>query len=227
MRSRGDLLDEQLAYYRARAEEYDDWFLRREQYDRGREENSRWFGELRVLEAALRAAEPAGDILELACGTGWWTKRLLTRATRLVAVDASPEMLRLNRERVSDPRVDHVLADVFDWKPKSRFDLVFFGFWLSHVPRDRFEGFWSMVDDALNPDGRVFFVDNRHVLSASAPTDEADAQVRRLNDGRTFKIVKVYYEPVELTASLARLGWTCEIWATEKFFIFGTAARVT
>ena len=225
MEGQDDLLEDQLAYYNARAGEYDDWFLRRGQYDRGAPENARWFGELRVLEAALREAEPGGDILELACGSGWWTRRLLSRATRLVAVDASPEMLRLNRERVLDPRVEYALADVFDWRPESEFDFVFFGFWLSHVPRDRFESFWSLVADALKPDGRVFFVDNRHVLGASAPTDNADAQVRRLNDGRTFKIVKVYYEPAELTASLTQLGWRCEVGATQRFFIFGRAIR--
>jgi trans-aconitate methyltransferase len=60
-------------------------------------------------------------------------------ATRLVAVDASPEMLRLNREHVSDPRVDYALADLFAWKPQGRFDFVFFGFWLSHVPRHLFD----------------------------------------------------------------------------------------
>lgn len=227
VRRRGNLLDEQLAYYTARAGEYDDWFLRRRQYDRGAEENARWFGELRALEAALREADPGGDILELACGTGWWTKRLVTGATRLVAVDASPEMLRLNRERVSDPRVEYELADLFEWRSENRFDLVFFGFWLSHVPRDRFEDFWGMVADALKPDGRVFFVDNRRVPGASAQTDEADAQIRRLNDGRAFKIVKVYYEAAALTASLGRLGWTCDISAAATFFIFGTAARVT
>lgn len=136
-------------------------------------------------------------------------------------------MLRLNRERVNDPRVEYALADVFDWKPESRFDFVFFGFCLSHVPGDRFGGFWSTVAEALKDGGRVFFVDNRHVPGASAPTDEADAQVRRVNDGRMFRIVKVYYEPAELAANLARLGWTSDISATETFFIFGTAARAT
>jgi SAM-dependent methyltransferase len=109
---------------------------------------------------------------------------------------------------VSDPRVEHPLADIFQWRSENRFDLVFFGFWLSHVPRDRFADFWSVVGDALKPDGRVFFVDNRRVPGASASTDEADAQVRCLNDGRTFKIVKVHYEPA---ASLGRLGWTCDV----------------
>jgi hypothetical protein len=56
---RGDPLDEQVAYYGARAGEYEDWFLRRGQYDRGHEENARWRGELRVLETALRDAEDA------------------------------------------------------------------------------------------------------------------------------------------------------------------------
>jgi demethylmenaquinone methyltransferase/2-methoxy-6-polyprenyl-1,4-benzoquinol methylase len=225
VREQNSLLEEQLHYYRARAAEYDDWFLRRGQFDRGVEENAKWSRELRALDMALRETKPAGDVLELACGTGWWTKRLLSGAIRLLAVDAAPEMLRLNRQRVRDPRVEYVQADLFDWQPTDRFDFVFFAFWLSHVPTDRFEAFWSMVADALKPSGRVFFADNKRVPGASASTDDANGQVRRLNDGREFRIVKVYYEPEELTGSLTRLGWRCQVRTTEKFFIFGVADR--
>ena len=64
---------EQLTYYRARAAEYDEWFLRRGRYDRGDEHRRLWFDEVAAVEAALIDAHPAGDILELACGTGLWT----------------------------------------------------------------------------------------------------------------------------------------------------------
>lgn len=84
------LIDEQRAYYRARASEYDAWFLRQGRYDRGEAHAAQWFTEVARLEHALDAFEPEGDILELACGTGWWTERLAHYGVSLTAVDASP-----------------------------------------------------------------------------------------------------------------------------------------
>jgi demethylmenaquinone methyltransferase/2-methoxy-6-polyprenyl-1,4-benzoquinol methylase len=79
------ILDQQLAYYRARAGEYDEWFLREGRYDRGEEHKRAWFAEVAEVEAALAEARPRGDVLELACGTGIWTRKLVATATRLSA----------------------------------------------------------------------------------------------------------------------------------------------
>lgn len=78
----------------------------------------------------------------------------------LTVVDASPEMLAMNRQRVRDPRVRYVTADLFEWQPDRVYDVVFFGFWLSHVPPDRFAPFWLLVNRCLAPGGRAIFVDN-------------------------------------------------------------------
>lgn len=95
------LLDEQISYYRARAWEYDEWFHRRGRYDRGEPHRRAWFAEVEQVEAALREARPRGRVLELACGTGIWTRRLVELAKDVTALDASPEVMRINRERVA------------------------------------------------------------------------------------------------------------------------------
>src|SRR4051794_29444856 len=74
---RDALLDEQRAYYRARAAEYDQWWFREGRYDRGPELNTRWFSEVEALERALDEFQPGGDVLELAPGTGLWTRHLV------------------------------------------------------------------------------------------------------------------------------------------------------
>ncbi|HEV2107332.1 MAG TPA: class I SAM-dependent methyltransferase, partial [Thermomicrobiales bacterium] len=86
-------LTEQREYYRARAPEYDQWFLRKGRYDQGPELNQRWFDEVEEVRAALDATRIAGDVLEMAAGTGWWTERLAATAEHLTALDASPETL--------------------------------------------------------------------------------------------------------------------------------------
>jgi demethylmenaquinone methyltransferase/2-methoxy-6-polyprenyl-1,4-benzoquinol methylase len=67
----------QIAYYPARAPEYDDWWERRYEYDFGPEFEARWAGEVAEVHAALAAFGPTGDVLELAAGTGIFTGRLV------------------------------------------------------------------------------------------------------------------------------------------------------
>ncbi|HEX2483823.1 MAG TPA: class I SAM-dependent methyltransferase [Myxococcota bacterium] len=228
-RARADeraLLDEQLAYYRARAPEYDEWFLRQGRYDRGEAHRIAWEAEVDTVEGALRAARPRGRALELACGTGLWTGQLLVGAESVTAVDASPEVLRIHRERVASDRVRYVQADLFHWRLDAVYDFVFFGFWLSHVPPSRFEAFWSIVRAALAPGGTAFFVDNARSPEVLArdhafPDEGSHVMERLLNDGRRFRVVKVYYEPGELEARLAELGWHARVRSSGEFFLFG------
>jgi SAM-dependent methyltransferase len=226
------VLAEQLAYYRARAREYDTWWLRQGRFDRGPEANARWFAEASELERALDRFDPRGDVLELACGTGLWTRRLVEYAARLTAVDAAPEVLEINRARVGDPSVTYVEADLFRWTPEpGAFDACVFTFWLSHVPDDRFAAFWERVGTALKPDGRVFFIDSARTERSTAADhrlpDQGEATMtRRLEDGREFQIIKRFYEPSQLTADLRQLGWDAQIATTGEYFIYGAAARL-
>src|SRR6188508_1532178 len=102
------LLAEQIAYYRARAAEYDEWFLRQGRYDHGPALNQQWFDEAQEVRLALEQFRPAGRVLELACGTGLWTQHLVRFADSVTAVDSAPEMLALNRERLGEGRVQYV-----------------------------------------------------------------------------------------------------------------------
>lgn len=220
------LLENQVAYYRARAGEYDEWFLRQGRYDRGPEQRSAWFREVAVVEAALRADVRDGDVLELACGTGLWTRHLAATNNRVVAVDASPEVLAINRDRVRSGNVEYVDADLFEWKPAGTFDAVFFAFWLSHVPPGRFDAFWRTVRAAVKPGGRVFFVDSLLEQSSTArdhdPLDASGIVKRRLNDGREFEIVKVFYDPAVLERRLTNAGWKGSVRSTGTFFLHGS-----
>jgi demethylmenaquinone methyltransferase/2-methoxy-6-polyprenyl-1,4-benzoquinol methylase len=223
------LLVEQAGYYRERAGEYDDWWFRRGRYDHGAEASARWRAEVQEVESALDQFEPGGDVLELACGTGLWTRRLAPHARTLSALDASPEVLELARARVDDPHVSFLRADLFVWEPQALYDVCFFGFWLSHVPEERFESFWGAVRRALRPTGRVFFVDSLRSDVASAvdhvlPEKESQTMLRRLADGREYHIVKRFYEPSSLEQRLAQLGWSARVQTTAEFFLFGQAA---
>lgn len=229
MEDDADLLAEQRAYYRARAPEYDEWWQRRGRYDRGADERAEWDRQVAVLDEALASFAATGRVLELAGGTGWWTERLARTADELTVVDASTETLAQNRDRVERGDVTYVVADLFDWRPQQRYDVVFFSFWLSHVPRARFGEFWALVRDCLTPGGRAFLIDNRDdpqpTSSAKDPyvfTYESDLHRRRLTDGSEWRVVKVMYEPDELDRMLEAEGWRPQIDAT-RWFIYGSA----
>ncbi len=224
-----ELLEEQRSFYRARAPEYDEWWQRRGRYDRGEDQASEWHRQVAEVDVALDAFTAAGKVLELAGGTGWWTQRLARTADHLTVVDGSPEALALNRERVGSPDATYVVADLFEWEPDSVYDVVFFSFWLSHVPRSRFGAFWSLVRSCLTPSGRVFLIDNRNDPAPDSIAKDpyvveyaTDLHLRRLNDGSQFRVVKVMYEPGELQSLIATEGWLADMDAT-RWFIFGSA----
>jgi SAM-dependent methyltransferase len=223
-----ELLTEQVRYYRARATEYDDWWFRRGRYDRGQQANARWFAEAAQVEAALDRFAPVGDILELACGTGLWTQKLLPHATRITALDASSEVIELARQRTGTAAVEYVQADLFAWEPAPVHDLCFFAFWLSHVPEERFAAFWEKVRRALRPGGRVFFIDSAPSERASAADHKLQppgeqTMLRRLADGSEYRIVKHWFRPADLQERVAALGWRVEVAMTSEFFVYGSA----
>jgi SAM-dependent methyltransferase len=221
-------LAEQAHYYRERAGEYDDWWFRRGRYDHGTQATAEWNAEAREVEGAIDALAPLGDVLELACGTGLWTRYLAPRASKVTALDASAEVLELARARVGEENVSYLQADLFAWEPERRYDLCFFGFWLSHVPAERFAAFWAKVRRVLAPGGRVLFLDSLRNERASAaehqlPDGDDETTIRRLEDGREFRIVKRFYEPRTLERELADLGWRAQVRTTGEFFLYGQA----
>ena len=207
------LLAEQRAYYSTLAPQYLDQGL---DLPGGAE-----------LADALDAFRPEGSVLELACGPATWTRQLLGHASDVTAVDASAEMLAIAAGRVpGGAPVRFVAADLFTWEPDRRYDVVFMGFWLSHVPAGRFESFWALVASALAPQGRVFFADDRYRTPEELIEGPASSTIqRRTPDGAAFRIVKVPYEPADLERRLRELGWDITVTPTAGPLFWGAGNR--
>jgi 2-polyprenyl-3-methyl-5-hydroxy-6-metoxy-1,4-benzoquinol methylase len=222
-------LHEMIGYYRARASEYDEWFYRQGRFDRGSANNKHWFQEVQQVSKALDDYRVAGRVLELACGTGIWTERLLRTADSITAVDASPEVLEINRGRVKSDRVTYIEADLFRWQPPMQYDAVFFAFWLSHVPAERLKPFWDLVASALAPEGRVFLIDSQREPTGMAydqvAPESGQMLTRRLNDGRSFEIVKNFYDPGEVASTAIESGIELQVRQTDLYFLWGTGKR--
>jgi demethylmenaquinone methyltransferase/2-methoxy-6-polyprenyl-1,4-benzoquinol methylase len=225
-----DLDRAMIDYYEARAPDYDDWYLRRGRYARGAIHDAAWNAELDAAGRWLDVQPWQGEIVELAAGTGWWSPLLASRG-ELSLYDASPAALDRARARLvaHDLRAHLHVRDAWT-EPDRAVDGLFMGFWLSHVPRDRLADFLALVRRWLKPGGRLGFIDSLADPASGAedhPAPNDDIAIRRLEDGREFAIVKVFYAPAELAEALAAAGFEdVEVTVTGRFFVLGSGRAV-
>ncbi len=221
---------EMVAYYEARAPEYDDWYLRRGRYDRGALDNVAWASELDAATMWLDGLPWGGRIVELAAGTGWWSPLLASRG-ELWAYDAAEAPLDLARERLVAHRLRAHLHVRDAWAEPdptvAPADGLFAGFWLSHVERSALPEFLDLARRWLRPGGLLAFVDSRSDPASGAadhpPVTEGRA-ARIVADGREFSIPKLFHDPRDLEAALRGAGFeAAEVTATGRFFLLGRA----
>jgi ubiquinone/menaquinone biosynthesis C-methylase UbiE len=133
---------EQIDYYRRRANEYD---------ATSAPEGDTLARQGLRLEQALRDFRPEGRVLEVACGTGQWTRRLIRYADDLTALDSSAEMIRLARTKIGEAEVRFIEADVFSWRPSQSYDVAFSptGCHTSPRPDSSPSGRWSATASVI------------------------------------------------------------------------------
>lgn len=215
--------DSMVAYYEARATEYDDWYLRRGRYARGPIHDAAWHAELDRAGAWLDGLPIAGRIVELAAGTGWWSPLLASKG-ELWLYDAAQAPLDRARDRLLAHRLRAHLHVRDAWaEPDRRVDALVCNFWLSHVPRERTVEFLELARRWLVPGSIFAAIDSLPDPQSGAadnPPQQGDVAVRRLADGREFTIVKVHRTPDEIEAALRAAGFaSAQATTTGRFFV--------
>lgn len=191
-----------LTYYRARAAEYEQVYQKPERQP-----------DLELLHGLIPEAFAGRHVLEVACGTGYWTRRIATRAVQVVACDLAPETLDVARSQhpAAFP-VDYRVADAFHLEDvEGEFDAGFAGFWWSHILKADLAGFLTGFHRRLLPDSRVMLVDNRYVAGSNWPVaridDEGNTYQRRLlNSGAEFEVLKNFSMPEEVRTRIVAAG---------------------
>ena len=201
-------------YYAARAPEYDRVYLKPERQ-----------ADLRAVEQWVASRFVAARVLEIACGTGYWTQFIAPVASQVIALDTAPETLTIARGRVPERKVDFLVGDAYDLPRHASFDAAFSGFWFSHVPRARQREFLVGLNAALRPGARVVMLDNRYVEGSSTPVTERDAdgngyQTRRLDDGSTHRVLKNFPSEGELRSLVAGIGERATFTTWNYFWAF-------
>ncbi|MGZ5186676.1 MAG: class I SAM-dependent methyltransferase [Caldimonas sp.] len=206
------------SYYAERAAEYDRVYDKPERQD-----------DLRALKRRLPPLFSGTRLIEVACGTGYWTQFIAPGAREVVALDAAPETLAIARGRVG-ANVELLVGDAYDL-PSDRglFDAAFAGFWFSHVARRRRREFLEGLGRVLVPSAQVVLLDNRYVEGSSLPIAERDAegdtwQTRTLSDGSVHRVLKNFPTETELRELVAGLGESAVIENFEYYWVFRYAA---
>jgi ubiquinone/menaquinone biosynthesis C-methylase UbiE len=218
---------EMVAYYQARAGEYDDWYLRRGRYARGPIHDAAWNAELDAAGRWLDDLPIAGEIVELAAGTGWWSPLLASKG-ELWLYDAAEAPLERARDRLlaHGLRAHIHIRDAWA-EPDRAVDAVVLGFWLSHVERARTAAFLALARRWLKPGGSLAIIDSLPDPQSGAADHDpvvGDQATRRLEDGRQFTIVKVHRDPGELQAALEGVGFAdIRVETTGRFFVLAAA----
>lgn len=185
-------------YYAQRAREYDAIYLKPERQN-----------DLREMETWLPAELEGRTVLEIACGTGYWTQFLAPRCAHVLALDAAPQTLEVARSRVPPATVSFAVGDAYALPASAkRFDAAFAGFWWSHIPLCRIGEFLAGLQRVLEPGACVVFMDNRFVAGSSTPLSQTDAdgntyQLRRLGDGSEHVVLKNFPSRGELLTAIA------------------------
>lgn len=220
-----DLDRQMVAYYEARAPEYDDRYLRRGRYAHGPIHDAAWHAELDAAGRWLDGLPIRGEIVELAAGTGWWSPLLASKGEASL-YDAAEAPLGFARERLVAHGLRAHLHVRDAWaEPDRAVDALFAGFWLSHVPAERLPAFLAVARRWLRSGGLFAFIDSRDdpqsgTLDRVAPVD--GVSVRRVADGREFRVVKIHHEPADLAKAMGEAGFEAvSVTMTGRFFVLG------
>jgi demethylmenaquinone methyltransferase/2-methoxy-6-polyprenyl-1,4-benzoquinol methylase len=188
-----------LEYYRRRAATYERIYARPERQ-----------ADLRAMEAALASDFAGRRVLEVACGTGWWTPHGARDAQRWLATDLNPETMAIARLKVLPACVQFATVDAYTLAGlgSETFDAAFAGFWWSHVPLRHLPAWLATLHARLEPGARVVMLDNRYVEGSSTPISRRDAagnsyQQRTLDDGSSHEVLKNFPTREQALAMLA------------------------
>ena len=201
-------------YYAKRASEYENIYLRPERQDCIMESKNllkKYFNNINVLE--------------IACGTGYWTEVISEVSTGIIATDLNNEVLDIAKAKKYKCKIDFIQDDCNKLgNINDKMDSLFAGFWFSHIPKSKIKDFLETIYKKLNKNAVIVFMDNLYVEGNSTPISRYDTegnsyQNRKLKDNSQHEVIKNFYNEKSLKEIFNEYGVEIEINILEYFWI--------
>jgi SAM-dependent methyltransferase len=207
--------DNLIDYYQKRALEYDKVYLNPAEQDD-------------LMEAAaLFQSWFLRSVLEIACGTGYWTEKIAETATTVYATDVNENVIALAKARQTGKNIQYAIADMYDFQLDQRYNGLFGGFIWSHIPIQNLDALFQQLKQNLEPGSVVAFIDSKPVAGTNhdlANISQTDAhgntfQTRKLEDGSTHLVLKNFPTEAFLAEKLAVLGTDIAFFQTRFYWM--------
>ena len=208
-------------YYRDRAPIYDEVYAYPERQ-----------ADLRFLESYIPGNFQDRQVLEIAAGTGYWTRHISAAAQSILATDVEAAQLEQIGKRPLICPVETRVVDAYKLTDTltEKFDGAFAGLWLSHVPKQRVLQFLESLQDCLEPSASVVLIDNSEAQCQRLPVTHTDQwgntyQDRQLDNGETYRVLKNFPTVAELEEWTSTFGNTEDYMALEHFWMYRYTSR--
>ncbi|WP_040496338.1 class I SAM-dependent methyltransferase [Fulvivirga imtechensis] len=203
------------SYYARRASEYEKIY---EKPDRQ--------ADLKFLRRFLPVKFSNKKLLEVACGTGYWTQYIAETAQSIVAIDINKEVIEIAQKKKYPPgKVGFEIVDIYNLAAfNGLFEAAFGGFIWSHIPVEKLSDFIDVVHERVLKNGLIIFVDNKYVEGSSTPvfkTDDAGNtyQRRRLQDNTEHLVLKNFPKAEEISRLLSSRATDLEYIELENYWV--------
>jgi SAM-dependent methyltransferase len=207
-------MDKLADYYAKRAAEYERIYAKPERQ-----------ADLAALRTRIGKMFAGRRVLELACGTGYWTDVIAGSAAQVTALDLNEEVLAVARTKPNASKVDFVRGSAYEIPDLGRrHDALFAGFWWSHVPLEKLDGFVADCLSAVAPGALIAFLDNCYVEGSSTALARRDKrgnsyQLRSLDDGSNHEVLKNFPTESELIQRVSRMGWGANVELLDYYWL--------
>ena len=204
-----------VSYYSDRAKEYEKVYLNPVEQE-----------DLQTAKKIFQDLFANKSVLEIACGTGYWTERIAKTATSIYATDINESVIEIAKERQKD-NITFAVADMFDFTPVEKFDAVFGGFIWSHILLQDLDKFLEKISGFVKPNGTIVFIDGNavegtnHDLKNITKTDEFGNtfQMRKLENGTKHLVLKNFPKKKFLIQKLSRIATEIKFINLEYYWI--------
>ncbi|MBL7933611.1 MAG: class I SAM-dependent methyltransferase, partial [Bacteroidia bacterium] len=179
--------------------------------------------DIKLAAETLKHYFAGKEVLEIACGTGFWTQFIAQTAKSIFATDINETVIEIAKSKNLPGNATFEIADMYKNHGR-KFEELFGGFIFSHILKQDRSEFLKKLTRLISKYGQIVLMDNRYVEGSNHPITDTDAsgntyQTRKLDDGSVHKVLKNFPEEDELRNMVKEFADDVRYVGSEFFWI--------